>query len=124
MSAVRPTRSIEDWAVLKYGWLAVFLVHVIFLASGVFFIKQALDITDPSPHAMAKLIDVEQRRLEMVIQAVYMVTIAFSIILLILAVFVLEVFRNQRRLMTRLEELVAEREAQAGPPRSGGPPPS
>ena len=117
MPAVRPTRSIEDWAILKYGWLAVFLVHVIFLASGVYFIKQALDIYDP------KLIEVDQRRLEMVIQAIYMVTVAFSIILLILAVFVLEVFRNQRRLMTRLEELVAEREERGGPPPQSHPGP-
>lgn len=115
----RPTRSIEDWAVLKYGWLAVFLVHVIFLSSGVFFIKQALDITDPSPQAMSRLVDVEQRRLELVIQAVYMVTIAFSIILLILAVFVLEVFRNQRRLMARLEEILAERTGGPAPPSPG-----
>jgi hypothetical protein len=114
MPPVRPTRSIEDWSVLKYGWLAVFLVHVVFLASGVWFIKQALDITDPNPKAIAKLLDLDQRRFELVIQAGYMVTIAFSIILLILAVFVLELFRNQRRMMTRLEEVIAE--------RSGAPP--
>lgn len=110
MPAVRPTRSIEDWAILKYGWLAVFLVHVVFLAFGVWHIKAALDMYDP------RLIDVDQRRIELVIQAVYMVTIAFSIILLILAVFVLEIFRNQRRIMTRLEEVIAE--------RTGGEPPA
>jgi hypothetical protein len=45
-----------------------------------------------------------------------MVTIAFSIILLILAVFVLEIFRNQRKLLHRLDQLVEhQRNPGAGP---------
>lgn len=92
---------IEDWSVLKYGWLAVFLLHVAFLGIGVYNIKAALEMFDP------ELIRVEQRRLDYVIQAIYMVTIAFSIILLILAVFVLEIFRNQRRLMHQMDQILA-----------------
>ena len=94
---------------MKYGWLAVFLVHVVFLAFGVYHIKAALDMYDP------RLIDVDQRRIELVIQAVYMVTIAFSIILLILAVFVLEIFRNQRRLMHQMDEILERQNAGSGP---------
>ena len=101
------SRMIEDWSVLKYGWLAVFLLHVAFLSIGVYNIKAALEMFDP------ELIRVEQRRLDYVIQAIYMVTIAFSIILLILAVFVLEIFRNQRRLMHQMDQIL---ERQGGAP--------
>ena len=108
---------IEDWAVLKYGWLAVFLLHVAFLGMGVYNIKMALDMFDPD------LIRVEQRRLDFVIQAVYMVTIAFSIILLILAVFVLEIFRNQRRLMHQMDQIIALQQDAAHTRTDGAPPP-
>lgn len=111
------SRMIEDWSVLKYGWLAVFLLHVAFLGIGVYNFKAALEMFDP------ELIRVEQRRLDYVIQAIYMVTIAFSIILLILAVFVLEIFRNQRRLMHQMDEILERQNPTAGPSRTGQPPP-
>lgn len=116
---------IEDWSVLKYGWLAVFLLHVAFLGIGVYNIKAALEMFDP------ELIRVEQRRLDYVIQAIYMVTIAFSIILLILAVFVLEIFRNQRRLMHQMDQIIANQTptpttsgsgSSTAPPGPSGPP--
>ena len=117
MEAPGKSRMIEDWAILKYGWLAVFLLHVAFLGIGVYNIKAALEMFDP------ELIRVEQRRLDYVIQAVYMVTIAFSIILLILAVFVLEIFRNQRRLMHQLDELLEQGRPGSSWPRPSGAPP-
>jgi hypothetical protein len=113
-----PSRGpfIEDWALLKYGWLAVFLVHVAFLAIGVWQIRAALEMWDP------KFLEVEQRRIDHVIQAVYMVTIAFSIILLILAVFVLEIFRTQHRLLHRLEQNERRLAERGGPePLAPGP---
>lgn len=125
MEPVPRSRMIEDWAILKYGWLAVFLVHIAFLAMGVYYIKASLDMFDPElTHATQRRLDLtiqsiymwEQRRMDNVIQATYMVTIAFSIIMLILAVFVLEIFRNQRKLMHQMDELIA---LQRGPSSSG-----
>jgi len=79
--------------------MIVFLIHVVFLAFGMQQIKIALDMFEP------ELLAPSQLRLDHVIQAVYMVTIAFSILLLILAVFVLEIFRTQRRIINHLMEL-------------------
>ena len=38
---------LRDWAVLKYGWLIVVLVHVVFLGLGVQQIRSALEMFDP-----------------------------------------------------------------------------
>ena len=133
MEPLPRSRMIEDWSVLKYGWLAVFLVHVAFLAMGVYYIKASLDMFDPELiKSTARRLDLtiqsvyifEQRRMDLVIQATYMVTVAFSIIMLIIAVFVLEIFRNQRRLMHQLDEIIALQNRPAGvtPATSGSGP--
>jgi hypothetical protein len=113
----RPGKSqLRDWAVLKYGWLIVVLVHVVFLGLGVQQIRSALDMFDP------ELLNISQLRLDHVIQATYMVTIAFSVILLILAVFILEIFRTQRAILNELQELRDVQEAHQ--PRPSAPPQS
>jgi hypothetical protein len=89
-------RAIEDWSVLKYGWLAVFGAHLTFLFLGMQFIKDAMRLDHPS------LLDPAERRITLVIEALYAITIAFSILLLILAVFVLEILRLQRRVVELL----------------------
>lgn len=91
-------RPIEDWTVMKYGWLAVFSLHVVFLIGGIHWLKSALNLWD------SELLSPGQIRIENFITAVYMLTIAFSIILLILAVFVFEIFRTQRKIFRILAE--------------------
>jgi hypothetical protein len=115
-SEERSQHYIEDWLVLKYGWLLVFVVHVAFLGIGVWQIKTALDLWAPD------LISPEARRLDHVIHAVYMIAISFSILLLILAVFVLEIFRNQYKLMRRLDEMLPQRASSV--PAPPAPPPA
>ena len=112
-------RYIDDWTILKYGWLAVFIIHIAFLAMGVFWLKQALRMEHPS------LYNIPQLRISHTLTALYLITIAFSIILLIITVFVFEIFRTTRRLAREIEEvrdLVSEAGASSFPsPRS--PPP-
>ncbi len=83
---------------MKYGWLAVFVLHIVFLIMGVHWLKSALNLWH------ADLLAPSQIRLENFITATYMLTIAFSIILLILAVFVFEIFRAQRKILRILAE--------------------
>lgn len=99
MEARKTSPHIEDWAILKYGWLLVFLVHVVFLGFGVVEIKQALDMFDK------KLLEIAELRIDHVIQGLYMLVIAFSVLLLIVAIFALEIFRTQRRILRELAAL-------------------
>lgn len=92
-------RFIDDWTVLRYGWLAVFLIHIAFLAMGVFWLKRAWRMED------ASLYSVPEVRISHVITAGYMLTIAFSIILLIITVFLFEVFKMLRRVAADVEEI-------------------
>lgn len=101
---MRLPHNTEDWAVLKWGWLAIFLLHLAFLIVGIHFMKEALRLEDPT------LLVPSERRIGLVIEALYSVTIAFSILLLILAVFVLEIFRAQRRIL----EMITSAEARTG----------
>lgn len=100
-------RQVEDWVVLKYGWLFIFLVHIVFLAAGVREIKSAIEMFDP------QLLDPSERRLDHVMQALYMWTLAFSVILMILSVFVMEIFRSQRKI---LQLLIKQQAASAETP--------
>jgi len=99
MSSTPEKPKIEDWVILKYGWLFVFLVHIVFLGAGVREMRAAQELFSP------ELLDTAQLRLDHVFQAIYMWTIAFSILLLIVAVFILEIFRNQKRILERLAAL-------------------
>ena len=89
----------EDWTILKYGWIGVFLVHIVFLGAGLWFLKQAYYMEDMS------LYTPEQLRISYFLTFGYMTTIAFSVIMLIQAVFVLEIFRATRRLSAEIEDL-------------------
>ncbi|MBI3890014.1 MAG: hypothetical protein HY303_00635 [Candidatus Wallbacteria bacterium] len=95
-------RNIDDWTVMKYGWLGVFVLHVVFLLAGVHWLKSALNLWD------TQLLEPGQIRLENFITAAYMLTIAFSIMLLIMAVFIFEIFRAQRKILRLLAEKQAE----------------
>ncbi|MBI4860349.1 MAG: hypothetical protein HY815_08815 [Candidatus Riflebacteria bacterium] len=117
MSSSTGRKHFHDWAILKYGWLAVFLFHVAFLYFGVREIKIALDIFDKT------LLSTDQRRIDHVIQAIYMVTLAFSIILLIIAVFVLEIFRAQRKILLEIQGLKDARSSPAAAAPAGEPMP-
>lgn len=94
-------QRIDDWLLMKYGWLAVFVLHIVFLLMGVHWLKSALNLWD------SELLTTSQIRLEHFITAAYMLTIAFSIILLILAVFIFEIFRTQRKILRLVSELSA-----------------
>jgi magnesium-transporting ATPase (P-type) len=91
-----------DWTVLKYGWLIVFLIHGSFLFIGLHFLRQAAYMENPA------LYTPEQLRISHLLTSTYMVTIAFSLILVILAVFVLEIFRTTQKLLMDVEELREE----------------
>lgn len=105
-------RQLQDWAVLKYGWLFILMVHIVFLAAGVREIKSAIEMFDPA------LLDPSERRLDHVMQALYMWTLAFSIILMVLSVFVMEIFRSQRKILQLLT--LQQRPAEPPPPTNAG----
>jgi hypothetical protein len=94
-----PREFAQDWTILKYGWVGVFLVHVVFLGVGLYFLKQAYYMEDVSLYTPAEL------RISYFLTSVYMATIAFSVVLLIVAVFVLEIFRSLRKLSAEVAEL-------------------
>ncbi len=98
----RITRGILDWTILKYGWLIVFLIHGVFLYMGLIFLRQAYHMEGPT------LYTPEQLRISLLLTSIYMVSIAFSLILVILAVFVLEIFRATQKLSEDLDALKDE----------------
>jgi len=111
-------KYIDDWTILKYGWLAVFIIHIAFLAMGIYWLKQAWRLEHPELYSIAEL------RYSYALTAQYMLAIAFSIILLIITVFVFEIFRSQRRITRELDDLralVASRSErnEAAPPGRG-----
>lgn len=113
MSARKPApqqpEGILDWTVLKYGWLIVFVIHGIFLSIGLGFLRAASRAHHPT------LYSPEQVRISNMLEAHYMFSIAFSLIVVVLAVFVLEIFRATQKLLIEVREL---REAVAGAPPS------
>jgi len=110
----------DDWTVLKYGWLAVFIIHIAYLAVGVFWLKRALRLEH------TELFTIPEVRITYALTAAHMVTIAFSTILLIITVFVFEIFKMHRRLAEDIEDIRQsmglEREGDGGAVRSDGPP--
>jgi hypothetical protein len=107
-AAKRP-EGLLDWTVLKYGWLLVFLIHGSFLFIGLHFLRQAAYMENPA------LYTPEQIRISYMLTSTYMVAIAFSLILVILAVFVLEIFRTTQKILFDLEELRGELLEEAPP---------
>lgn len=106
------TEGYLDWTILKYGWLIVFLIHGVFLYIGLHWLRQAYHMEH------ASLYTPEQLRISHLLTSVYMVSIAFSLILVILAVFVLEIFRGVQRMSQDMQDI---REAlDLAPPRSSG----
>ena len=97
----------DDWTILKYGWLAVFIIHIAFLGIGVFWLKQAWRMEHPDLYTIPEL------RVSYALTAAYMITISFSIILLIITVFVFDLFRTVRRLSRDLEDMRLDRERSA-----------
>ena len=99
MPSKRPQAGYLDWTVLKYGWLVVFLIHGIFLMIGLRFLRSAAYYHDPS------LYSPEQLRISHLLDSMYMFSIAFSLLLVILAVFVLEIFRTTQKIVADLEDV-------------------
>ena len=89
----------DDWTVLKYGWLAIFIIHIAYLAVGVFWLKRALRMEG------AVLLTLPELRVSYSLTAAHMITIAFSTILLIITVFIFEIFKMMRRLVADVEDL-------------------
>lgn len=92
-------KYLDDWTVLKYGWLAVFIIHIAYLAVGVFWLKRALRMEH------AELFTIPEVRLSYAMTAAHMITIAFSTILLIMTVFIFEIFKMTRRLARDVEDI-------------------
>lgn len=110
MSAPRRQRpeGILDWTVLKYGWLIVFMIHGIFLVIGLGFLRRAAYLSETGvfrAKELANLYGPEQLRISNLLDSMYMFAIAFSLILVILAVFVLEIFRTTQKVLMDVEEL-------------------
>ncbi len=104
MSQRSKSEGLLDWTVLKYGWLLVFAVHGIFLWIGMTFLRSAA-----YSHNTA-LYSPEQLRISQLLDSMYMFAIAFSLLLVILAVFVLEIFRATQKILMELQELKASRD--------------
>ena len=92
-------KYLDDWTVLKYGWLAVFIIHIAYLAVGVFWLKRAMRMEH------AELFTIPEVRISYALTASHMITIAFSTILLIMTVFIFEIFKMMRRLVRDVEDI-------------------
>lgn len=91
--------GILDWTVLKYGWLLVFLLHGVFLWLGLSLLRSEAYKVGKDLGVMAEL------RITHLLHGAYLVAIAFSLILVVLAVFVLEIFRANQKILLDLEDL-------------------
>lgn len=98
----RAEKGYLDWTVLRYGWVVVFLIHAAFLVIGLQFLRRAYLMHHDA------LYTIDQLRISHLLTGAYMLGVAFSLILVILAIFVLEIFRTTHRLAQDVAELRAE----------------
>ncbi len=94
-----PEKQLEDWTIFKYGWLAIFLIHIAFLAVGIHYLMTAYNMDHPD------LLKAQALRGTYLIIAGYMMVIAFSVLLLVLAILIFEVFRSQRKILRKLDAM-------------------
>lgn len=94
-----PKKHFEDWTVFKYGWLVIFVLHMAFLAVGVHYLMAAYNMDHPD------LLKAQGLRGTYLIIAGYMMVIAFSVLLLVLAILIFEVFRTQRKILRKLDSM-------------------
>ena len=80
----------DDWTVLRYGWLAVFIIHIGYLIAGNQALKSALAITDPLLKAPPEV------RITLALTSAKMIIVGFSSVLLMITVFIYEIFKMVR----------------------------
>jgi len=80
----------DDWTILRYGWLAVFIIHIGYLIAGNQALKSALAITDPLLKAPPEV------RITLALTSAKMIIVGFSSVLLMITVFIYEIFKMVR----------------------------
>lgn len=89
----------EDRDLLKYFWYFIFLLHITFLGMGIYWLNEGYKLLDA--HNISK----GELRLDTLFLAIHMESIAFSIILLIIAIYVYIIHRKQNLILKQLREI-------------------
>ena len=89
----------DDWTVLRYGWLAVFIIHITYLILGNQWLKGALAVVDPTFQAPPQL------RITYALTSARMIVVGFSSVILMITVFIYEIFKMVREMKMELSEI-------------------
>lgn len=89
----------DDWTVLRYGWLAVFILHIGYLIAGNQWLKSALAISDPLLNAPPEV------RITYALTSAKMIIVGFSAVLLMITVFIYEIFKMVRAMKIEISQI-------------------
>jgi hypothetical protein len=89
----------EDRELLKYFWYFIFLLHITFLGMGIYWLNEGYKLLDA--HNISK----GELRLDTLFLAIHMESVAFSIILLVIAIYVYVIHRKQNMILKQMREI-------------------
>jgi hypothetical protein len=89
----------DDWTVLRYGWLAVFIIHIGYLIAGNQALKGALAVSSPLLNTPPEV------RITFALTSAKMIIVGFSAVLLMITVFIYEIFKMVRAMKLELAQI-------------------
>jgi len=89
----------EDWTILRYGWLVVFIIHICYLIAGNQWLKSALALNGPLLESMPEV------RITYALTSARMIIVGFSSVLLMITVFIYEIFKMVKAMKIEIGQL-------------------
>ncbi len=106
--AHRPTSNLK---VLGWCWFGAFTLHIVFLAMGIYWLNEGYKMIDASELTRGEL------RVDSLFLALYLQSIAFSMILLLIAIYTFVIQSRQEKLLqgqARLLDKISDLEEKLG----------
>ncbi len=100
----RLARAREDSGILKYFWFFVFLLHIVFLGMGIYWLNEGYKLIDFAQFSKREL------RIDNLFISMYMLSIAFSLILAIISIYVYVLHSRQVQMLRLMHEFLQTRE--------------
>jgi hypothetical protein len=90
----------DDRDILKYFWFLIFTLHIIFMLMAIYWLNQGLDFD-------VTQLSYEGLRIDKLFIAIHMGSIAFSMLLLIIAIYANVLASRQNKMLKQLREMQA-----------------
>ncbi len=97
--SVSRSRIGDERKILRYCWFCVFLLHIVFLTMGIYWLNEGYKMIDISSFSKGEL------QFDSLFLAMYLQSIAFSLILLMTAIYVYVIQSRQEALMRQIQEI-------------------